>query len=793
SGHRNALDAGARLHWYQIDRILGQGSFGITYLARDVNLDSLVAIKEYMPTELAVREHDSTVHPVSEDRLDNYRWGLERFLSEAKTLARFKHPNIVRVLNVFEEHGTAYIVMEYEDGDCLADLLHIDKYREESFLRRILYLMLDGLILIHDAGFIHRDIKPGNIFVRRDASPVLLDFGSARLALGGRTQTLTGLVTPGFAPYEQYHGGKEGPWTDIYGLGATCYRAIVGKTPIDALTRSTAWVEKQADPLEPVSQVDTDHFYSPHFLNAIDCAMSFRESERPQSIPEWKRMLEGDRAPLSSPAMHAPAPTQMTPTAPAQRRPAPPPTPRRAVPATPPSARPRQAAAHAAGGTAARASGARGWIMLAVAALVVVVAAGAFTMIENQNNPAEQVAGSTGQSQASSQLEQAQAGSTREPQASAAAPKQLAEQPAQTKGTTQEVQPGQSANRVAELLALAAQDMKASRVTSPAGANALARYREVLKLEPSSPQAEEGMTAVANHLLGSAREAIVREELRAAQIQLELAAAIRPESPELLVTRSVLEAKVKEREANARKQEQQRLAAALAEQKRKQPDNKPVVQKADTESKAAVAKKTQAVARKKEPVAKAQSVASQPVTTPQQPAKQLARAQPVLAKPAAVPPGKYSLAVLPWRFSGMSNGYVPDIMAAAGKAIRTYQGNLAVEYSFYPALLPPGAKNSVAASDGVKKLRRSKKSDLALAISVAKQMNVDAAMLCEFDIEYSKAKTIDVAKLMKCDVIDIGRGKTHTVKDTTAHPHFAFDTAFSNVMRRALLKLAANQ
>jgi len=239
---RNALPPGYKLHWYVIKEVLGQGGFGITYLADDTNLNHSVAIKEFLPVEMALREGDASVHPVSGEQGDNFQWGLDRFISEAQTLARFRHNNIVRVFTVFSENNTAYMVMEYERGQGLHEILkYKDKLSPWEALD-ILLPILDGLEQVHEAGFIHRDIKPPNIFIREDGSPVLLDFGSARQSLGEHTRTLTTMVSPGYAPFEQYvsKSDKQGPWTDIYGLGATMYRAVTGKSPPNAVDRSAA-------------------------------------------------------------------------------------------------------------------------------------------------------------------------------------------------------------------------------------------------------------------------------------------------------------------------------------------------------------------------------------------------------------------------------------------------------------------------------------------------------------------------------------------------------------------------
>jgi len=296
---QHALAVGYQLHWFQIESILGVGGFGITYLARDGNLKRSVAIKEFLPSDLSVRREDSTVEPVSENESETFRWGLDRFLSEARTLARFQHPNIVGVHSVFEANNTAYMVMEYERGRALGTVLRDPANCSEEKLRELLMPLLDGLEQVHEAGFVHRDIKPNNLFVRDDGSPVVLDFGSARQALGVETRTLTSLVTPGYAPFEQYNanreGDKQGPWTDIYALGATLYRAVCGKGPVDALTRAGAILKGHKDVLVPATMVGEGR-YSVSFLRAIDRALAFQPEARPQTIAEWRAMFDDSAA-----------------------------------------------------------------------------------------------------------------------------------------------------------------------------------------------------------------------------------------------------------------------------------------------------------------------------------------------------------------------------------------------------------------------------------------------------------------------------------------------------------------
>ncbi len=304
-GYPDALPRGYHLHWYLLERVLGQGGFGITYLARDTNLDQRVAIKEYLPIDVATRRNDATVRARTEEHDERYHWGLDRFIREARTLARFDHPNIVRVLSVFEFNNTAYMVMRFEEGSNLATILEQRGTLPESELLRILLPILDGLELVHDAGFIHRDIKPDNIHVRADGSPVLLDFGSARQPVA-HAPSMTILVAPGYAPFEQYYssGESQGPWSDIYGLGATCYRAISGAPPMDAIARSKGVLGSARDVLAPATTVGAGR-YSQRLLKAIDHALEFAERDRPQSIAEWRQELLG-KGQEAAPAAIAP-------------------------------------------------------------------------------------------------------------------------------------------------------------------------------------------------------------------------------------------------------------------------------------------------------------------------------------------------------------------------------------------------------------------------------------------------------------------------------------------------------
>jgi len=284
----NALPRGTVLDGYEIGSVLGSGGFGITYLARDLSLEKQVAIKEFMPSDLAVRQGQSVLPKSVEDRED-FSWGLDRFLEEARALARFDHPNVVKVIRFFSAHATAYIVMEYIEGGTVAELFRREGQLSEARLRGLLDGLLSGLEALHAANFLHRDIKPSNIIVRSDGTPVLLDFGSARQSLGVKSRSITAVVTPGYAPIEQYSSrGSQGPWTDIYALGALCYRAITGEVPIDATERV------RRDPLVPArSHPQARVGYSPGLLAAVDAAMMVDEDKRPQTIAAWRAMLGG--------------------------------------------------------------------------------------------------------------------------------------------------------------------------------------------------------------------------------------------------------------------------------------------------------------------------------------------------------------------------------------------------------------------------------------------------------------------------------------------------------------------
>ena len=305
--YENALPLNCQLEEYRLEAILGAGGFGITYRALDTHLDLSVAIKEYLPVDLAVRKGRTTVVPKSTKDQGFFKWGLERFMAEARTLAQFKHPNIVGIKRYFEANGTAYMVMDYEAGETLESwLAHRGTVPSEEELKSIFMPVLDGLRAVHEAGLLHRDIKPENIYIRADGRPLLIDFGTARQALGERSRSLTVVVSEGYAPKEQYSSrGNYGAWSDVYGVGASLYRCIRGEAPPGAMDRSEAKDEGEADPLKPAVEVGRGR-YSEGFLRSIDAALAFLPKDRPQTVREFQKLLMEEQAaprPEKTPAL----------------------------------------------------------------------------------------------------------------------------------------------------------------------------------------------------------------------------------------------------------------------------------------------------------------------------------------------------------------------------------------------------------------------------------------------------------------------------------------------------------
>ena len=290
----NLLPPGTRLGEFEISGLVGEGGFGIVYRADDHSLGRVVALKEYMPAALAARTADYSVSVKSERVRETFEIGLRSFINEARMLAQFDHPALVKVYRFWEANGTAYMAMPYYDG---VTLKHVLQSRaeppDETWLRHLVRPLLDALDLLHRGNCLHRDISPDNIMIVDGDAPVLLDFGAARRVIGDATQALTVILKPGYAPIEQYDaipGMKQGPWTDLYALAAVVHFAITGRPPAPSVGRVVQ------DTHMPLVQSAAGK-YSEAFLAAIDWALAPQPQDRPQSAAEWRQALDRDAAP----------------------------------------------------------------------------------------------------------------------------------------------------------------------------------------------------------------------------------------------------------------------------------------------------------------------------------------------------------------------------------------------------------------------------------------------------------------------------------------------------------------
>ncbi len=511
--HRNALPKGHVLHWYEIESVLGRGGFGMTYLARDLNLNHQVAIKEFLPGELVQRGEGHLLEPLNQDKAIDFAQGMRRFMTEARTLARFKHPNIVRVVATFEANNTAYMVMEYEQGRSLRQILKKCGTLTHEDVLRVLLPIMDGLQKVHENGFIHRDIKPDNIFIRKDHTPVLLDFGSARQSMSDKPQTLTAMVTPGYAPYEQYQSESDlqGPWTDIYGLAATIYRAIAGVAPMDALERGNALIRSGQDNLVRASEIGKEH-YSSSLLEAIDLGLAFREAERPQSIAEWRRSMAELIA--SADTIELPNLTRTVP--PATNQPAEPTLPATTqatldesqITVTEPMQRTlpesEQVTESVSEMTTMQATPApvvrRRWPRVALAAsLLAAVSLWVGMGVQRHDASFTEIA---------LDLEQ-------------------------RFNTEWSILPLDRQRKVRDLLLAAEADLAENRLTTPAGNNALEKYRQVFELDESNSQAGEGLARIIDRYELLATGALNEKRFDEASAFLDRADLVIPDTPQI--------------------------------------------------------------------------------------------------------------------------------------------------------------------------------------------------------------------------------------------------------------------
>ena len=305
----DALEIGSRLFEFEITGLIGAGGFGLVYRAFDHSLRREVALKEYLPAALAVRRDDVVVSLRSAQHDASFQCGLRSFINEARLLAQFDHPALVKVHRIWEANGTAYMVMPLCAGQTLkATRSEMTQPPDEDWIRSLLDPLLDALEVIHRAGCLHRDIAPDNIMLAAPGRPVLLDFGAARRVIAEMTQALTVILKPGYAPIEQYAelpGARQGAWTDLYALGAVLYCLITGRAPPPSVSRV---IEDSCPALATVAAGR----YSQALLRGIDCCLAVRSADRPQSVAELRALIAQPRA-CAPAAAPSPSATHMHP------------------------------------------------------------------------------------------------------------------------------------------------------------------------------------------------------------------------------------------------------------------------------------------------------------------------------------------------------------------------------------------------------------------------------------------------------------------------------------------------
>jgi serine/threonine protein kinase len=529
------LDSG-----YRIVRVVGTGGFGITYEAEDINLATQVAIKEYYPFDFGDRDATMSVKPKSERHRQTFDWGRSNFLQEARTLARFEHPSIVRVTRVFEANSTAYMVMRFEQGQSFeAWLAGLGRPPTQEELDAIVAPMLAALELMHSSDFLHRDIAPDNIIVRADGSPVLLDFGAARRAVAAMSRTMTGIVKAGFSPHEQYSSDSrlQGPWSDLYALGGTLYRAVTGHPPEEATLRV------DEDHMPSAAQAAWKGRYRAGFLNGIDACLRVRHADRPRSVAQLRPMLLG-KGGVSKPRLERLVEAFKSPSKPAPK-----------VPSRPPlSGRTRRT-----GVPVAQPSSSKRWI--AIAAATVAVMGGAYGGYEfSRWQPTDSEA----------EFRRKTAIEAQRQADIAAAAKRKADDEAQAKAFAEaEAKRQQDEARLAE--ERARREVEAKRLADAAAANAAAEAKRKSDEEALARRQAEERTAAEKRAAAER----VRQEAEAKRLADAAAAA---------------EAKRKaDEEALARRQAEERAAAekrAVAERARQEAEAKRVADAAAAKKKA---------------------------------------------------------------------------------------------------------------------------------------------------------------------------------------------------------------
>ena len=292
----DSLPKGTKISHYEILEVLGEGGFGIVYKALNLKIDKIVAIKEFMPKDITSRSYNNATISCNTDNKELFEWGMERFLNEAKTLAQFDHPAIVKIYDYFEDNNTAYFVMDYYDSEVLSSYLerHPNKVYTQKDILSIIMPILEGLKDIHAKGFLHRDISPDNILLRKNRLPVLIDFGSARSALKNKSKLISSIIKEGYSSPEQYTStSKQNNTSDLYSISAVIYKMITKEKPSGAIYRQTELFNGNSDPLEDITIKYKDK-YNESFLATIQKGLELKQKDRIQTIEEYQKgLVEG--------------------------------------------------------------------------------------------------------------------------------------------------------------------------------------------------------------------------------------------------------------------------------------------------------------------------------------------------------------------------------------------------------------------------------------------------------------------------------------------------------------------